>query len=506
MDLRFGDACTIILYLAGVMGMGVYFSRKNKTTEDYFVGNRSFSGWVIGLSMLGTSISSVTFLAFPAATYSKDWRLVIPNLFLPLVILMAVWVFIPFFRRKNLISAFEYLEDRFGPLVRLYGALSFIFLQVIRLGTILFLISLLIKSFVDIDIVWVITLTGIFIAIYTIVGGIEAVIWTDVIQSIVLLLGGIITLFYITWQLPEGLGQIIELGKSQDKFLPQTGFWEWNLNERTFWTMAILGIFLWLTEYSSNQNVVQRYAAAKSTKEAQKASLICAAMSVPTWLFFCLVGTGLFVFYQAFPDPQVAQLSPEEIYPFFILQQLPVGVCGIVIAGVLAAAMSSLDSSINAISAVTVVDILKRYLYKDQEDKQYLRAAKITATVSSILMIITAIIFSTISAEEKESMQNLQLIMASIFGGCLLGLFMLGFFAPRVTYQASLIALVFATLFNVYLLLNKWEMLPDAISLPGFHWFWVGTVVNVFFAVAAYGLSWILPKEEKDLQELTVWT
>jgi len=136
-SLRPLDLIVIFIYAAAMVWMGLYFSRRNKSTSDYFLGGRRLPAWVIGLSMLGTSISSVTFLAFPAAAFALDWRQVVPNLMLPFVAVFAIWFFIPFFRRGNLTSAFEYLEDRFGPLVRLYGAISFIILQLVRVGTVL---------------------------------------------------------------------------------------------------------------------------------------------------------------------------------------------------------------------------------------------------------------------------------------------------------------------------------------------------------------------------------
>ncbi len=217
-NFRTIDLAVIIVYLAAMGLMGLYFARKNNSTEQYFLGGRSFPGWAIGLSMVGTSISSMTFLAFPAAAYFLDWRQVVPNLMLPLVAVVAILVFIPLFRRGRTTSAFEYLEERFGPLVRIYGALSFMLLQLIRLGTILFLVSLPVAALLDVNIYWVIVLGGLFILFYTVLGGIEAVIWTDVIQTIVLLGGGIICLIDIVWVLPGGFGHIFEVGREHDKF------------------------------------------------------------------------------------------------------------------------------------------------------------------------------------------------------------------------------------------------------------------------------------------------
>ncbi|MBM82107.1 MAG: sodium:solute symporter [Planctomycetaceae bacterium] len=494
------DIVIIVLYLLGTVGLGVWFARRNKTTEEYFLGGRSFAGWVIGLSMLGTSISSVTFLAFPAAAYTLDWRQLVTNLTLPLVAVLAIVVFIPFFRRGQTTSAFEYLGDRFGDSVRIYGTLSFILLQVIRLAKVLFLVSIPMSLLTGVDIRLVIIFVGIFIGIYTIAGGIEAVIWTDVVQSIVLWAGGIVCLATVAWQLPDGFGQIFEVGTQHGKF--NVGSMGFNLNERTFWTVALLGIVSWLTMYSSDQNVVQRYLAAKSLKEARKATTIYSVIAVPTWAFFFFLGTAVFVFYTVNPDDAVAELEADAIFPYFILTQVPVGITGMVIAGVLAAAMSSLDSSINAISTIVTVDLMKPYLAKGKDDRFYLRGARIVAVIASVLMILGAILFSSL---QKESMNDVSWIVASVFGGCLLGLFMAGFFTTRIDNRSALIGLAVAISLNVYLGVSAAGWLPDSLTAP-IHSYWTGILVNLAFLILAGAIAVFRGRNEKDLSGLTVWT
>ncbi|MFT5466093.1 MAG: SSS family solute:Na+ symporter [Verrucomicrobiales bacterium] len=493
------DVAVIILYLLGMVGLGFWFSRRNKTTEEYFLGDRSFPGWVIGLSMLGTSISSVTFLAFPAHAFVSDWRLLVSNLTLPFVAVVAIVIFIPFFRRGKTTSAFEYLGDRFGPGVRLYGTLSFILLQLIRLAKVLFLVAIPVSLLTGWDISRVIVFVGIFISLYTIAGGIGAVIWTDVIQTVVLWIGGIVCFITVVWQLPGGVGQIFEVGAQREKFnMGSLGF---NLTEKTFWTVALLGIVNWLAMYSSDQNVVQRYLAAKSLKEARKATTIYSIIAVPTWAFFFFLGTCVYVFYVANPDSAVAGLEADAVFPYFILTQVPVGITGLVIAGVLAAAMSSLDSSINAISTIVTVDLMKPYLAKGRDDRFYLRWARIVAVIASVVMILGAIGFSAI---QKESMNDLSWIVASVFGGCLLGLFMVGFFTTRIDNRATLIGLAVAIPLNVYLGVSVMGWLPEAWTLP-IHAYWVGILVNLAFVIIAIVVS-RFRKPQADLDGLTVWT
>ncbi len=499
-EMRPLDIAAIVLYLAGMAGMGIYFARRNQDTEEYFVGSRSFPGWAIGLSMLGTSISSVTFLAFPAAAYVLDWRQLISNLMLPFIAVLAIVVFIPFFRRGRLTSAFEYLGDRFGPGARLYGTLSFIFLQLVRLSTVLFLVSIPVSLLTGTPMWVVIVAAGIFIAFYTVSGGIDAVIWTDVIQAIVLWVGGVVCFVYIAFHLPEGVGQIFAVASEHGKF--GVGSMQWNLNERTFWTVALLGIFSWLKMYSSDQNIVQRYVASRSLREARKATVLYSATAVPTWTFFFFVGTCVFVYYTVLPDPKVASLEADQVFPYFILTQVPAGIAGLVIAGVLAAAMSSLDSSINAIATITTVDLLKPYLAKGRDDRFYLFAARVIATVTAGLMIVGAIIFGRIA---KESMNDVTWIVTSVFGGCMMGMFMLGFFTTRVDYGSLMVALVPAVLLNIYLAVNAGGWLPEAMTIE-VHAYWVGPLVNIGFVALAYAISCVRKRPPRSLRGLTVWT
>jgi solute:Na+ symporter, SSS family len=496
---RTADIVALLLYLVLMAALGIYFSKRNNSTEEYFVGSRSFKGWVIGLSMLSTSISSITFLAFPAAAFTLDWRQLISNLMLPLAAVLAILVFIPFFRRGMLTSAFEYLGERFGPVTRLYGTISFLVLQVIRIGQILFLVAIPVNLFTGIPIVVTIIFLGIFIAFYTVVGGIDAVIWTDVIQAVVLWIGGAICLWLMLDRLPNGIGQVIEMAGQNDKF--GVGSFEWNLNERTFWTVALLGIFHFLGMYTSDQNVVQRYVASKSTREARKATIIYSVVALPTWSLFFFIGTALFVFYTVFPDAAINDLEADQVFPYFILSQLPAGVAGLIIAAVMAAGMSTLDSGINAIATVTVVDILKPYWMKGRADKVYLRAARAIAIGVAVLMVLGAVFFSMI---EKESINDISWIVSSVFGGCLVGLFMIGFFTTRVGYRASLVALVVAVLVNLYLGFSLAGWLPAALSVD-IQAYWVGVIVNLLFMVLAYGLSFIIRNPQQP-EGLTVWT
>jgi SSS family solute:Na+ symporter len=490
----------MLAYLAATAGMAVYFSNRNKNTETYFVGNRGFGGWALGISMLGTIVSSVTFLALPAAAYVLDWRQLAVNLPLPFVAVVAVLVFVPMFRHGRMTTAFEYLGLRYGRLSRLYGTVSFIVMQVIRSAQVLFLMALPIQFLTGLPIHTVIVATGVFVALYTVIGGITAVIWTTVAQTVVMLAGGVVCVAYVVTALPGGLGEVIDVGMAHQKF--SLGSLDWDLTQRTFWTVALLGVVNWLAIYGGDQNMVQRYVSARSTREAKKAVVVYTVLALPIWALFFFVGTSLFAFYQAFPDAKAAGLAADEVLPYFILSRIPDGLSGLIIAAIVAAAMSTLGACINAVATVTVVDLLKPFLTRGRSDRFHLAAALAVAALASVLIIVCALFFMVIP---KESMNDLSLIVTSVFGGCLMGLFLLGFFTRRVDGFAANCALVVTVALNLYLGLGVLGVLPEAARVP-IHSYWVGALVNLCFMAVAYLIALLRRPRVTALEGLTVWT
>jgi SSS family solute:Na+ symporter len=494
------DLAAVALYLVAMLGLGYVSARRSRSAENYFVGRRNFPGWVVALSMLGTIVSSTTFLALPAAAYVLDWRQLTVNLVVPFVALLAVAVFIPFFRRSGLTSAFEYLGDRFGVPARIYGTLGFVFLQSIRVAQVLFLVALPLQFLTGAPIEWVICGGGVFVALYTIAGGMETVVWAGVVQALIMLAGGVLCLGFVVLQLPGGFGQVIELGGAHGKF--SLGAMEWDVGRRTFWTVLILGMLNWLNIYSGEQTLVQRYVSARSLREARKATLLFSAIAVPMWTMFFFIGTALFVYFQVNPDRAVAQLQADQVLPYFVLTHIPAGLAGLVIAAVIAAAMSSLDSGVNSIATVVVVDLVKPHLAPGRSDGFYLLAARAVSGGAILAMTAGALGFSRL---EKESMNDVSLIVFSVLGGAVTGLFLVGFFTTRVGPRAANIALVSSIALNVYLGLGLLKVLPESWRI-GVHSYWVGAVVNVAFVAIAYGASRIWREPVRDLTGLTVWT
>jgi len=515
-NLHWLDTLMLLVYFGGMAGMAAWFARKNTSTEEYFVGGRSFPGWAIGLSMVGTSISSVTFLAYPADAYKTAWLRYVPNFALPVGVAVASLFFLPFFRRTKTTSAYEYLEGRFGPSVRVYAAIAYIVAQLVRVSTILYLVSLLIHEFTELDTTYCIILGGTFVALYTIIGGIDAVVWTDVIQTVVLVVGGVLCLAVIVTKLPGGLGQIFEVAGAAGKLgfadledgVLQPAPWGLSLQKKTVLMMFFLGLTNWLREYSAGQHVVQRYVASKSAREARKAMWICVASSLPIWAFYMFLGTSLFVFFKVFPCQDATEMlngtqKAEQILPFFVINYLPPGATGLVIAAALAAAMSSLDSSINSISTVSVVDIYRRLIARDRDDRHYLHIAWAVACVTGVLMIGGATILDRV---RTTTLQDTSTILVSLLGGGLLGTYLLGFFTNRGDARAVWTGVVFTMVFTAWTVVAKhWpDALPSRLRVP-FDLYYAGFIGNVLMFLVGFGASFLFGPISRSLRNLTVW-
>lgn len=524
------DWAILVIYFVAMAMIGPIVSRKGKTTEGYFVGNRSYSGWLIGITMFATSISSITFMAYPADAYKTAYLRYMICLMLPVAVYIASHVFLPFYRRGKITSAFEYLEMRFGPGIRAYAATAFIFGQLLRLSMILYLVSLLVHEMTGMPSFQCILIGGVVTSFYTVMGGIEAVVWTDFIQSFLLWGAGLVCLLTIIYKVDGGLFRIIREAAADGKFMigdlnQATGKleparWGFSLNEKTLLMMFLIGMNNWLTEYSSNQNVIQKFCATKSAKEARKAIWVCVLCSVPTWGFFMFLGTSLYVYYKLFPDPQAhdiltGAMKADQILPHFVVQVLPSGFSGLVIAGVLAAAMSSLSSSINAVSAVSIVDIYRRHIAPGRDDRHYVIVAKTIALASAVIMILGAAI---LMAANSKTLNDTSTKLASLTAGGLLGLYGLGFLTKRGDGRAVATGIVAMLIFSAWMSAIELKWITGdgliALGIPSgvAQWFakpmdtyYAGMMGNLIMFVVAYMLSaW--SQQKGPLTNLTIWT
>jgi SSS family solute:Na+ symporter len=510
------DIIVLAVYFGLTVGIGLYFSKKNTDTEEYFLGGRSFPGWALGLSLVGTCMSSVTFIAYPADSFKTTLvRLTLVATF-PFVTLFGLYVMLPFFRRGTISSAYEYLALRFGRSISCYAAVLFFILQIIRVSSILYLVSLIIMSVTGLGFMTCMLLAGGVTALYTVSGGFDAVIWTDVLQTITLIAGSFIMIGVIVYNTPEGFSYLWDLAQSHGKLSlmmdlnSSTGQIEplargFSLSEKTFIMLLIAGAVQFMNGQFDQINI-QRWCSAKSAKEAKKAILVLAFSAVPIWASFMLVGTLLWAYFFNSPDPVVSDMlngvkKAEEIVPYFLVTYMPKGCSGLVLAGALAAAMSSLSSSINVASMVWVRDIYQPYLVKNKTDKHYLKIGFAAAAVVSACMMAGAYLFNI---SDAKTLNDLLSILASVFGGGMLAVFLLGVLTRKGDSRSVWVGLIANVLVTAYILMSNKGILPEA-------WAWhvdlyYGALVGNLLTFAVAFLAGLYFKPQRtDFTNLTLW-
>jgi solute:Na+ symporter, SSS family len=433
--LRFWDVLVIIVYFLVLSWMGYFFSKRQKNTNDYFKGGGRVPWWAAGLSIFGTALSAITFMAIPAKTFTTDWSYFVLNMTIFLVAPVIVFLFIPFYRKLNVTTAYEFLEIRFNIFVRLIGSFSFILFQVGRMGVVMFLPSIALNVVTGIDIFICIALMGIISMIYTMMGGIEAVIWTDVMQVIVLLGGAVLSLVLIIFAVDGGFLSIVDVAAENNKF--NVLDLNWSLKQPTLWVMLLGGIFANITTYGTDQTMVQRYLTTKTEKEAGKSVWINAILVIPATLIFFFVGTTLFAFYKFFPG----ELNPafpnnDAIFPWYIASQLPAGISGLLIAGIFAAAMSSLSSSMNSAATAYATDIHFRFGLNKKVSKLNL-ARRATLAIG---IVGTLFAFFMATMDVKSLWDEFQKILGLVIGS-LGGVFLLGILTKKVNSTSALIGI-----------------------------------------------------------------
>ena len=385
-------------------------------------------------------------MAIPAKTYSTDWSYFLLNMSVFLSLPLVILLFIPYYRQKKLNTPYEYLEIRFSSIIRLLGSCCFILYQIGRIGVILFLPSIALNLVTGVDIFLCIALMGGVSLIYTLMGGIEAVIWTDVVQVFVLMGGVSLSLILIIIDTENGFSGIIEQAKIYGKF--NAFDLTLSLKEPTVWVMLFGGFFINLTTYGTDHTMVQRYLVTPTQKEAQKSLWIGALLTIPATFIFFFMGTALFVFYQVNPSALNNDfINNDAIFPWYIVSQLPTGVSGILIAAIFAAAMSSLSSSMNSGAASFSADVYDRYGFVWNKDP--LKMARWTTLCIGMMGILFALFMAT--ADIKSLWDQFNKILGLIFGS-LGGVFMLGLLTKKANTKGVLIGIVVS--FTIQLIIS----------------------------------------------------
>jgi SSS family solute:Na+ symporter len=498
------DWTILALSVVVVAAAGSYFARRQKSTEQYFVGGRRVPGWAAGLSLFAASISTITFLAYPGQGYGGNWTLLLPGFMLPVVILLVAYVILPFYRRFVRMSAYEYLETRFGYPARAYAAFLYLAMNLFRLSFVLFLSSKAIHTLTDWDIQAIILVSGAITIVYTVLGGIDAVIWTDVLQSLILLAGGVFCVVVLLLAPEGGPLQAIQIAYDAGKF--RVADLSLDLTRPTILVMMLYGLFSFGGGYITTQDCVQRYLATPTTRDARRGLWLGTLSCVATWTLFMTIGSLLYSYYTLNPDqlPASVGADQEKVFPHFIMTRFPTGAIGLVLAAMVAASMSTLSSVMNAMSMVTVCDFLNRIRRFDTDSRQLL-LGKLTTCVWGVLGTVTAL-----SMVKVQRALEFSYVIGAILSGGLLGIFMLAFLVRKAHARGIYVGLIAGVLVTAWGTIEKLGELglpiPEflaALQFPG-HTFLVIVCSNVASFAVGYLACVLLPDAEKR-RSLTVW-
>lgn len=508
LTLHWVDYLVIIVVLIISVSFGFYFARHQNSTSKYYKAEGKIPAWALGMSILATVISSITFLAYPGAAFKSNWILLVQGLMVPIVLLFLVWFIVPLYRDVIGLSAYEYFEKRFGVFARLYSSLGFALVHFSKMGTVFFLLSVALSSMMGVNTYLILWILGISIVTLTLLGGIEAVVWLDVFQGFMFIFVGLLALGILLFLPPGGPSAVIQTAWENGKI----GFGPYDIDftKLTFIVMALNGIFYAIQKYGTDQTMIQRYLAAKSDKAAIRATLMGVLLCIPVWAVFMFIGTGLFSYYKLTGISLPPNIKADAVFPLFIVNELPIGVIGLVISALIAAAVSTLDADMNCLSAIGVEDYYCR-IKKNATDKQKLKMGKIFVALSGLGAVGIASIYLEVGG---EGALGIVFGLYAIFSGGIAGLFLLGLFSRRANKEGLYVGIVACVLFTAYALLTSMKVDYGSgktliLDLGKYNFTHHDYMLGVYSHVILFGVGWLasffFPKKEVD-KNLTIYS
>jgi len=482
------DYAVVFFYMICMVGMGWSLSRKQENTEDFFVAGRAMPWMATGLSMIATLMSTLTYLGAPGEMIKHGVAQFLGFLALPMVFIIVWTLWVPFFMRLRLTSAYEYLEMRFGAGARLLGVILYLYMRFLWMGAVIYSASLAL-AFITQDTApgaiatltgglihfnetswfyFVLVFTGVVSTAYTVLGGISAVIWTDVMQMIVLFLGAAFTLCVVAWE--TGTGPVVwwQEVTSISHMVPPLA--SWNLSERNTIVWTLLGTFFWhVCTHASDQVTLQRYFSNPDLRSARKTAMVGIGMDITMQILLGMVGAALLVYYLRrpgeLPPGATSPLDPlftDRIFPRFISHGLPIGVSGCVIAAIFAVAQSSIDSGINSTTTVIMVDLVRRYRKVSLSETQDLRLAQGLTLIIGVIVTAMGLMLSL--APKHYNLVDLQLKSFNCVLGPLGAMFMSGILLRHVGQTPVVIAGIVGAISGLVF------GFMDAFFTPLVHW------------------------------------
>lgn len=496
--MRALDLLVIVLYMGVLVGIGLRFARR-QTTDEYFVAGRSIPGWATGLSLLATIITSVTFVAYPGSAYAGNWSNLVPGIMFIAVLGVVGTVVVPFFRHAVKMSAYEYFGARFGTGVRMYSSFAFGVGHFSKMGFVFYLLALTLASMTGWSVDHVIILTAVITILYTVMGGVEAVVWTDVVQGFVLWLGIIVSVAYLLFLPKQGPAAVFHDAWSHGKM--SLGSTAMRLDRPTILVLAIYGFFFYLQKYTADQTVVQRYLIARSDKSALRGMALGAGLCLPVWAGFMLIGSLLWSFYRLTGERLPASIQKaDQVFPHFLVTHLQPGLGGLFIAALLGSAMAMLASDMNCLALIGVEDFY-RFAKPASSDRQQLRVGRLMVVLSGIAAAAVALRL----AHTQGSALSLYYMITAMVAGGLAGLFLLAFFFPRATRRGAIAGIIVNLIFTVWATLSLEHKLAymGRLQFP-WHEYMIGALGHILLLIVGLIVSYIWPGDQPMATEKTL--
>ncbi|MDQ6621853.1 MAG: sodium:solute symporter [Pseudomonadota bacterium] len=489
--LKSFDWIIIAGYLVSMLGLGLYFYMRERrnSTSDFFVGGRTIPFWAAGISLYAANTSSISYIAIPAKAFETNWQYLTNNLIGVLgLIFVAIWI-VPLLRRLELMSVFHYLETRFHPLIRTLASALYMAVQIgSRMSVILFLPSLAIATITGIDVAWSILIMGVFTMIYTAMGGMKAVVWTDFLQLIVKMGGIAFAIGFIILALDGGAAALFKIANAEHKM--KLFDWSFDLTKASVWGFIFLVFFDVVLTFPKDQVLMQRVLSTKNSKDATRSVLTFAAVTIPGGFMFYFVGTALYAFYKTHPERMNPLLSIDATFPLFIAAELPAGIRGLIIAGILAAAMATLSSIMNSVATLATVDFYEK-IVKRPNPKTSVRFAEGMTVLAGVLGMSVALI---LSRYDIHSVFDISIELFGVLGGGFAGVYTLGMFTRRANWQGVTIGVAA----SIMLTLVAWF---NSLVHPYFY-----LAISILLCIViGYCASWLFPARTREsLRGLTI--
>ena len=487
-DASFGwlNWLVLIVYLLAMLWLGFYFMHREKNSDDFFTGGGRIPWWAAGMSIFATMLSAITYMSIPAKAYATDWKYYPMQIFILIVAFPVITYFLPFFRRLKISTAYAYLEQRFCYGVRAMASALFIIFMVARMALVLFLPSLAMSAVTGIDIFLCIILMSAITIAYCTMGGMEAVVWGDVVQGFILIGGALLAAVFLVTQTEGGASGFWDIGMANDKFVLFD--FSFDFRSATFWVIVLGGLANNLISYTSDQTVIQRYMTTSSEKAASKSIITNGFLSIFVSIIFYTIGTGLYTFFKTHPAAiDVTMQKTDAIFPFFMMSQLPAGLAGLLIAALFAATMSTISSNINSISTAFTMDMYKKWR-PQTGDRKTLSVARWTGIVAGLIGTLIAIVMAVADIQSLLDYFN---TILGLLTGAIGGLFIMGIFFKRINATTALIGFIAGTLAVFYM-----NYFTDAnFLLFGF--------ISMFVSVAVALVLSLFSINRKDIKGLT---